>query len=350
MIRHRNYYEMAAVVEEMPRYGSSGDVLPPLPPSRPQLRAARAPRRAVPRLHGRLRARSDGGCAGALPQVRPTVLPSVPRVYEKVHTAVRRRSPRRPACGADWSTGRSPSAVGRARCARQGSRCHAVSPAQWRRRPARLLEGEGAARGAGCGCRSRAARRWRRRSRSCSTRWTSGSSRGTASRSARARLTTNTSERCRFGTVGQALPGFELRLADDGELMIRSETIFAGYYKDPEATAAVLERRRLAAHGRHRHDRRGRLRHDHRPQEGHHRHRGREEHRSAEPRERPQDVTVRLAGARRRRPSAVSGGPHHPRPGRDRQMGDRAGHRRRRGDAARRTLASSSSCRASSRT
>ena len=41
--------------------------------------------------------------------------------------------------------------------------------------------------------------------------------------------------------MGPALPGFELRLADDGELMIRSETIFAGYFKDPEATAAVLE-------------------------------------------------------------------------------------------------------------
>ena len=53
--------------------------------------------------------------------------------------------------------------------------------------------------------------------------------------------TTNTPVRWRFGTVGPALPGFELRIADDGELMIRSETVFGGYYKDPEATAAVLE-------------------------------------------------------------------------------------------------------------
>ena len=36
-------------------------------------------------------------------------------------------------------------------------------------------------------------------------------------------------------------------------------------------------------------DRRGRLHHDHRPQEGHHRHRRRQERRAAEPRERPQD-------------------------------------------------------------
>ena len=52
--------------------------------------------------------------------------------------------------------------------------------------------------------------------------------------------TTNTPERWRFGTVGPALPGFELRLADDGELLIRSDTVFGGYYKDPEATAEVL--------------------------------------------------------------------------------------------------------------
>ena len=52
--------------------------------------------------------------------------------------------------------------------------------------------------------------------------------------------TTNTAERYRFGTVGPALPGFELRLADDGELLIRSETVFAGYFKEPDATAEVL--------------------------------------------------------------------------------------------------------------
>jgi len=53
--------------------------------------------------------------------------------------------------------------------------------------------------------------------------------------------TTNTPERWRFGTVGPALPGFELRLADDGELLIRSETVFAGYFKEPEATAEILD-------------------------------------------------------------------------------------------------------------
>ena len=36
------------------------------------------------------------------------------------------------------------------------------------------------------------------------------------------------------------MPGTELKLAEDGELLIRSETVFQGYYKDPEATAEVL--------------------------------------------------------------------------------------------------------------
>ena len=44
----------------------------------------------------------------------------------------------------------------------------------------------------------------------------------------------------RFGSVGQALPGFELKTAEDGELLVRSETVFQGYFKDPEATAAAL--------------------------------------------------------------------------------------------------------------
>jgi len=46
--------------------------------------------------------------------------------------------------------------------------------------------------------------------------------------------------RYRFGTVGPPLPGVEARLGEDGELHIRSETVFAGYYADEEATRAAL--------------------------------------------------------------------------------------------------------------
>jgi long-chain acyl-CoA synthetase len=51
---------------------------------------------------------------------------------------------------------------------------------------------------------------------------------------------TNRPDKYRFGSVGQPLPGFEIRIAEDGEIEVRSETVFQGYYKDPEATAAVL--------------------------------------------------------------------------------------------------------------
>jgi long-chain acyl-CoA synthetase len=53
--------------------------------------------------------------------------------------------------------------------------------------------------------------------------------------------TVNRPTRFRFGTVGPALPGFELRAAEDGELLLRSETVFAGYYKDEQATREVLD-------------------------------------------------------------------------------------------------------------
>jgi long-chain acyl-CoA synthetase len=44
----------------------------------------------------------------------------------------------------------------------------------------------------------------------------------------------------RFGTVGPPLPGTEVRIADDGEVLIKSETNFAGYFKDEDATQEVL--------------------------------------------------------------------------------------------------------------
>jgi long-chain acyl-CoA synthetase len=45
----------------------------------------------------------------------------------------------------------------------------------------------------------------------------------------------------RLGTVGRANAGLELRLADDGELLMRGGNIMLGYYKDPAGTAAAID-------------------------------------------------------------------------------------------------------------
>jgi long-chain acyl-CoA synthetase len=49
-----------------------------------------------------------------------------------------------------------------------------------------------------------------------------------------------TLEHHRFGTVGRPLPGCEVRIAPDGEVLIRGANIFGGYYKNDDATAAAF--------------------------------------------------------------------------------------------------------------
>ncbi len=44
-----------------------------------------------------------------------------------------------------------------------------------------------------------------------------------------------------FDSVGQPIPGTELRIAEDGEILSKSGAVFLGYYKNPEATAETLE-------------------------------------------------------------------------------------------------------------
>ncbi|MBV1865705.1 MAG: AMP-binding protein [Rhodobacteraceae bacterium] len=50
-----------------------------------------------------------------------------------------------------------------------------------------------------------------------------------------------TADEVQLHTVGKPLPGVEVEIADDGEILVRSQSVFAGYYNNPEASAEALE-------------------------------------------------------------------------------------------------------------
>ena len=239
MMSHRNYYAMASVVDEMENHTQPDDVMLLYIPlahnfGRLMLLEGANVGFTIAFLADPLRV------ADAVLQVQPTVLPSVPRVFEKVYAAVQSRFDE--ATGVkrrliDWALpiGREVSRLqGEGKPVPRGlARRHAIADrlvfSKVRERLGgrlrlpisggaplakeiaeffdaigiRILEGYGL------------------------TECTTASN-------------FNRPERYRFGTVGPALPGFEVTVAEDGEVLIRSETIFQGYFKDPEATAAVL--------------------------------------------------------------------------------------------------------------
>ncbi|MCE9578695.1 MAG: long-chain fatty acid--CoA ligase [Deltaproteobacteria bacterium] len=52
--------------------------------------------------------------------------------------------------------------------------------------------------------------------------------------------TLNIPGRTKLGSVGPALPGVQVKIADDGEILVKGPNVFLGYFKEPEATAEAL--------------------------------------------------------------------------------------------------------------
>jgi long-chain acyl-CoA synthetase len=239
MIRHRNWYAMVNKVHGIDDFTIEGDVMLLF----------------LPLAHNFGRCMALGGAhmgytiafcpdpyavAEALPAVRPTVFPSVPRVYEKVHSGVtakfaQEKGVKRALIGWALRVGRRASELrqaglelprglavqhrladrlvyskvkerlgGRLRIGISGGAPLAKEIIEFfHALDILILEGYGLTE--------------------CTT-----------------AATVNRPSGFRFGTVGPALPGVELRIADDGEVLIKTDTIFAGYFKDDEATREVL--------------------------------------------------------------------------------------------------------------
>ena len=130
-----------------------------------------------------------------LAEVRPTFLPSVPRIFEKLYAALAGR--------VDAATVRAVLG-GRLRLALSGAAPIAPEVLEFfRDAGAPVVEGYGMTESTGCG-------------------------------------TVSTLQRHRLGTVGVAVPGGSVRIAEDGEILMAGPHIFAGYWQDPAATREVL--------------------------------------------------------------------------------------------------------------
>jgi long-chain acyl-CoA synthetase len=239
MIRHRNYYEMCRSSAEAGSFMTGDTLLLFLPLAHNFGRLAHL---LGPHLGYTIAFCPDPlRVVETLPAVRPTVFPSVPRVYEKVHTAVQAKFAEATGARArliDWAldVGRQVSVL------KQQGRPVPRGLAAKHRIADRLVFAKVKAR---LGGRLRVA--------------VSGGAplsravaeffhmldililEGYGLTECTTAATVNRPDRFRFGTVGPAMPRVELRLADDGELLISSPTVFAGYLKDEEATRAILD-------------------------------------------------------------------------------------------------------------
>jgi long-chain acyl-CoA synthetase len=240
MITNRNYYEMVSAVDDVPEF-IGGDELVLL-----YLPLAHNFGRCLHLLSAYV------GCtiafcpdpqrvAEAAAQVKPTVMPSVPRVFEKVHTAVQASFD--DATGVkrrliDWAlrVGKRVSEL------RQQGEPVPTFLALQHRLADRLVYSKVKER---LGGRLRLpisggaplAKEIAEFFHSIDILIIEGYGQTECTTASNVNMPTG----FRFGTVGPAIPGIEVRAAEDGEILVRGPNVFAGYYKDEAATREVVD-------------------------------------------------------------------------------------------------------------
>ena len=170
-----------------------------------------------------------------LAEFRPTFVLAVPRVFEKVynsaeqkahadgkgtHLRLRRRHRRRMAAGP-----RTPAAAGR---------CCALKHAVFDQLVYAKLR---AALGGHVQSRRLRRRPARRPARALLPRHRRAGLEGYGLTETSAPATVNRPRRVKIGTVGQPLPGVTVRIADDGEVLVKGADVFRGYWHNDQATA-----------------------------------------------------------------------------------------------------------------
>ncbi len=176
----------------------------------------------------------------ALATVRPTVLPAVPRVYEKIHAnalgEIERAGSMRSKIGL-WALG-----VGRrtSRAGRDGAPVKGTLALQQRIADrlvfAKVRERLGGRLRVGVSGAAPLSTDVMEFFHALGVPVIEGYGLTETASSA----TVNEPGNFRIGTVGRPVQDAEIRLADDGEILIHSPSVFAGYYKEPEATAEAL--------------------------------------------------------------------------------------------------------------
>ena len=241
MIRHRNYYAMVQKGDEMEdRLTELGDVMLlylPLAHNYGRLLHLSAAYigYTIAFLPDPLQA------AVELPRVRPHIFPSVPRVYEKIHTAVVAKFEEETGVKRkliDWalSVGYRVSKLRQAKqpVPRALLAQHKLANKLVYSKVKARLGGRLRVANAGGAPLSRDIAEFFHALDILILEGYGLSEVTTAA-------TVNRPNDFKFGTVGKALPGVEIRLAEDGEILLRSNTVFAGYYRDENATNEVLD-------------------------------------------------------------------------------------------------------------